>query len=99
MTALAYAIKKKNIDIVKYLLNKGANVNAKSNEEGFTPLMTATVLGSAEIVKLLLATKHIDINAKDKDGLTAMMYAKKTGYFEIASLLKRTGAKDGDLDH
>jgi len=46
-----------------------------------------------DIVKLLIEN-GADVNVKDKDGMTALMYASEEGYTEIVSLLKNAGAKE-----
>jgi ankyrin repeat protein len=55
-TALSVAVNKKNIAIVKYLLDRGAEVGIKSDQIGLTPLEDAATEDStkAEIFKMLL---------------------------------------------
>ena len=50
---LITAARKSNVEAVKTLLAKGADVNAKT-EYGATPLFFACDRGNAEVVKLLL---------------------------------------------
>jgi ankyrin repeat protein len=76
-------------DIVKALLDKGADANYA--KDGWTCLMYAAAQGKTEIVKLLLA-KGVDVN-KVKDGNSALSLASSRGYDEIARLLKAAGAK------
>jgi len=61
------------LKIVKILLAKGANVNAKSLNNR-TALIIASTLGHTGIVKLLLA-KGADFNVKDEEGKTALIWA------------------------
>jgi ankyrin repeat protein len=79
-----------NVDTIKPLLEKGADVNAKDND-GWTPLQFAAKRGSLEIVRLLLEN-GADAKAKSNDGGTALMSAAKRGYMEIAELLVAKGA-------
>ena len=83
-------------DLVKELLDRGANVNAKS-KEGQTALMLAADFGHLDILRQLL-TKGADHKVKDQDDWTALQYAtmradgtaneKKKTYEEIVRILK-----------
>jgi ankyrin repeat protein len=44
---------KGNFEVVKFLVEKGANVNCKS-QGGSTPLMMASFIGSSQMVKYLI---------------------------------------------
>ena len=68
-----------DIDIVKLLVAKGANTNAK-NLYGQTPLHCAVVRGHKNIIKLLLA-KGADINCRDNAGRTPLHYASGAGSY------------------
>lgn len=58
------------IYIVKYLISKGADVNARDSNNG-TPLMIASNLGHLDILRCLIAN-GADINAKNNQNKTAM---------------------------
>lgn len=51
-TALHYAVTNGNVELVKYLIKHGANVN-KSTGEGSSPLFLAKLGGFVDIVKIL----------------------------------------------
>ena len=55
--------------------------------------MAASHEGHIDIVKLLL-DKGADVNAKSKDGDTALKAASVKGHTEIVELLKAHGAKE-----
>mgnify|MGYP001619993551 CR=1 FL=1 len=84
-TALHRAVSHGNGDllaIVKSLLAANANVNAR-DELGMTPLHYATHFGySTDAVKLLIATKGININAKNDDDATALHLGAKNGFYD-----------------
>lgn len=91
MTALSLAsIEYGNLEMIKYLLEKGADINVK-NEDGSTALMTASMYGNLEIIKYLIEN-GADINAKDNDGSTALIYASKWGNLETVEYLVKNGA-------
>src|SRR5437867_12012443 len=53
-TALLYAAQKGNPEVVKILLDHGADVNAKETLSGMTPVMFAAFKGHTTIVRMLL---------------------------------------------
>ncbi|AVL94163.1 putative ankyrin repeat protein [Megavirus vitis] len=65
-------------DIIRILIDYGANVNFKDNMFNVTPLMlacnVASKSGNNEIIKLLLE-RGAQINVQDKNGNTALMHA------------------------
>ena len=64
----------KNPEIIKILINAGADVNAKANE-GITALLGAASFSKdPEIIKTLV-NAGADVNAKTNDGMTALMAA------------------------
>ena len=86
-TPLMVASKNGHTKIVKLLLEKGADVNAK-----MTALMLAAANGHTEIIKLLLE-KGADVNAKNKYGSTALMFAAANGRTEIVQILLEKGGR------
>ena len=62
--------------IVKLLLETpGIDVNKKTALKDWTALHTATLRGNIEAVRLLLATKFVNVNSKDGKGFTALHMA------------------------
>ena len=85
-TALLGATYQNNYDVIKLLLDDGANPNiSDANKE--TPLIMASKSDNAKVIKLLLEA-GADKNIKDKLGNTAANYAKITRNEEIIQLLK-----------
>ncbi|HSC25016.1 MAG TPA: ankyrin repeat domain-containing protein [Candidatus Babeliales bacterium] len=83
-TALMYA---QNESMISLLLNHGANINIRNNIQA-TPLILFVCYNNEKIVTLLLNEKAA-INMQDKDGNTALMYAKNES---MISLLLNHGA-------
>jgi hypothetical protein len=92
--SLMSAVKDGDVTNVMYLLDNGADVNAKT-KSGVTALITAAAKSHTEIVKLLL-DNGADVNAKDKEGRTALMWAGD--HTEIVKLFKQHSAKARELE-
>jgi len=75
---------------VRYLLDEGADVNARE-QLGDTALTEATYYGRFDVVKELLF-RGADVNAIGDEG-TALDIATNKKYSDIADLLKHHGAK------
>ena len=73
--ALLEAARQADRDRAEYLLKHGANINVKETKSGKTPLMLAGQAGDTEVAKLLL-TGGSDVNARDNEGRTALMYPR-----------------------
>jgi len=58
---------------VRSLLDKGANVNAKTSEGG-TALIVAAVMRHADVMRVLL-DRGADVNARSNGGHTALLLA------------------------
>eukprot|EP00899_Mesostigma_viride_P016556 jgi/Mesvir1/24901/Mv22121-RA.3 len=84
-TALHDACRKGCMDVVKYLVAAGANMEAR-NENGSTPLSLACTSGHLETV-LHLITNGADVNAKDKDGNTPLHLASQCGHLPVVEML------------
>lgn len=89
-TPLLMALSKNNLDIVRILIERNANVNG-TNFAGFTPLMRAAEQGHAAVVAELLG-RNARTSARTKDGATALHLAAGAGHTEIVRLLLDSGA-------
>lgn len=90
-TPLAYAATNGKTEVVRYLLDIGANPNALS-PNGTTALMMAVRGGHIETVDLLLA-KGADVNLRNQNGATALAWATRGGFDTIEKSLVKRGAK------
>jgi ankyrin repeat protein len=85
-TPLIYSAFEGYADMVRYLLMRGANVNAQS-ETGMSALMVASRNNHIAIVRILLE-KKADLGLINQQRQTALNMAEAAGNFEIARLLK-----------
>jgi quinoprotein dehydrogenase-associated probable ABC transporter substrate-binding protein len=67
------AIDANDLARVKFLVAKGANVNARDSQ-GYTPLTSAARQRYTDIIKLLLESKA-NVNARDADNMTPLLEA------------------------
>jgi len=84
------AIKRGDIQRVRDLLDRGADVDARDSH-GQTALMLAAHAGHREIVEVLIA-RRANLNATAKYGLSALMLALVAGHTQVAGLLVGAGA-------
>ena len=89
--SLLEAIRKGDLNIVKFCLQNGANINLKDMEANETPLHFAACYSKLEIVKILLQN-GADINAKDSHGDSPLHKAVLLIGLEITKFLLQNGA-------
>jgi len=92
-TPLHYAIENGCADVVRFLLQAGANVNIVTAQEGHTPLHYAVFKGDIGMVELLLA-HGAKVNVKDSLGDSPLTIATGKHRDDIADLLRQHGAKE-----
>ena len=102
-TPLHIAVLADQTEVVKLLVENGANLNAKAKDEhGGTPLHWAAFFGRAEIAKGLIEG-DADVNAKDDNGFTPLdatqndPESEKEAKLEIAELLREKGGRSGNV--
>lgn len=79
-----------NPEIIRSLIENGADVNAKTKRE-WTPLMFAASSGNAAIAKLLISHKA-ELEEAETHGMTALHLAAVGMHPEICRLLAESGA-------
>ncbi|KAL9613567.1 MAG: hypothetical protein Q9167_001900 [Letrouitia subvulpina] len=94
--ALAVASHCGNVEVVRLLLQHGAEIN---NHDGssMTPLHLAAVRGHGGVVKLLLQ-EHASVDEKGPEDATPLRIAADRGYVEVAELLLQNRAKVNSRD-
>lgn len=91
-TALMLSARNSKMDVLKYLLDKNANVNIR-DELGYLPLHWATQNGHLDTVKLLIDNDLCDVNSTGSPaGATALGIAAMEGKLDIAKYLIEKGA-------
>ena len=85
-TVLLFASKNGRLEVVKFLISKGAEIEAKSKNLHKTPLHHAAGSGYIDIVKFL-HKKGADINAKDYAGKTPLDLAVERKSVSVANYL------------
>ena len=89
-TPLMYAAGKGRFDVVKYLINHGADIS-KTNDFKLSALHYASEYGHLKVVELLLS-KGAGIDVENKWCCTPLMLATKWGYSDISFHLINHGA-------
>jgi ankyrin repeat protein len=84
-TPLSWAAKRGHEAVVRLLVKKGTDIDAKDNE-GQTALLWAAKRGYEGIVKFLIEN-GADATAKSTNGQTALSCAMKVGHTAVAQLL------------
>ena len=78
-------------DMVQWLLEKGADIDAISRDRGYSAVMDAVWKSNKEIVELLV-NKGANLNFVSRDGQTALILATGSGNFDICRILAENGA-------
>lgn len=98
MSPLDWAAIYNNISLIRALIKNGMSPNT-TNQNRTTPLMRAAGLGNNQAIKILLE-KGADIQAKDKNGNTALTWAVLEHDFpKTIKLLLQHGAKVDEKNH
>ena len=89
-TALIYACEEGLVDVVKYLVQKNARINAIDDNE-MTALMWACIKGSLDVVECLIQ-QNAKVDVMDRNGMTALTHAYEGGSLHIMKYLLKKGA-------
>ena len=98
-TPLHMAVVSDQLEIARFLIEKGANINAPAKDEyGGTPLHWAAVLGRVEMARQLIDA-GANVNATDKNGYTPLdataldQFSERKSRLVIAELLRESGGE------
>ena len=78
---------KGNLEIVKFLVKLGANVETENNYRR-RPLSIAAMNGRLDVVKYFVEECYAYVNARDKNEYAAIHNARKLGQFDVVEYLK-----------
>ena len=92
LTPLMFAASAGSVDMIRFLVKRGAKVNHASKESGQTALFSAIYSGKPEAVQALVDLKA-DVNGKMSDGTTPLKAAMKGDQDDVVKILKAAGAK------
>lgn len=88
---LCAATRADNVGYVKWLMEKGANVNIISKDRGYSPVMDAVWKKNLEMVKLFI-NEGADLNVMSSDGQPILVLAVGNGSAKIVEELLHAGA-------
>jgi len=92
LTPLMFAASAGNVDMIRFLVKRGAKVNHGVKEGAQTALLSAIYGAHADAVQALVELKA-DVNAKTKDGDTPLKAAMKGDQDDVVKILQAAGAK------
>jgi len=77
-------------DVADILASMTGNIDVnRLDDNGWSPLITATINGHEGIVALLLKQKGLDVSQRDTMGFTASMYAHQLGHLNIKKMFTK----------
>ncbi|KAK3584492.1 hypothetical protein CHS0354_006024 [Potamilus streckersoni] len=95
LTCLHLAVRSRNLNLLQFLLEKNADVNAKELKTGITVLHRAAESGNVDVLKFLFTCSDVDVNAVTYDSRTALELARGNGFANVFTdiLYKGTNEK------
>jgi len=94
LTPLHHAIKEGHMELARFLIDHGADLEAKERKWDYTPLLYAVQFGNTEIVEVLV-NKGVDVNytpKMDYSPLINVIWGKDECRYNMAKLLVDHGA-------
>jgi ankyrin repeat protein len=89
-TPLYWAAENGHVDILHLLVENGANLEAQ-DDDGGRALHFVAYNGNLPFIQELISRYHVDINARDSYGRTALRRARSYGHTEIITFLQANG--------
>ncbi|KAK3584494.1 hypothetical protein CHS0354_006025 [Potamilus streckersoni] len=83
VTCVHLAALNDHLDVLRILLEKGANVNARESKSGRTVLHFAAETGNVRLLDLLFLCSDVDVNVETYAGTSALELARGHGYVDV----------------
>lgn len=97
-TALHFAAKGSNCEIIKFILDQKVEFNVK-DINGQSPLHVAAEYGQTDIVRFFLSKKISSIDVVDNYGETPLHIAAQRGHRELVEILLKNNCKINIFNH
>jgi len=94
-TALMYAAETGQMEVVKYLVSNGADVNARSKGIGRGTALIYAASSNRLVVMEYLIERGAEVNAMTQARETALFWAAANGHTEAIKILLKNGADAG----
>lgn len=95
-TALIPACERGHVDVVKELLKTEIDIDHVNNL-GWTALLEAIILSDGgpkhQTIVRLLVSAGANVNLSDKEGVTPLGHARRSGFREIVGILESSGSR------
>jgi ankyrin repeat protein len=88
-----------NLDSVRDLLRRGANVNFRDIDTGSTALSAASYKGYIHVVRALLEREGVEVNSQNNDGHTALIRASWIGCVDVVGALLEHDGVDVNIQN
>lgn len=84
---LTMACIKGQLEIAKYLVEVGADINASSGTKKVTALIASVICDQKSVVEWLMTHDELNYNLQDKSRMTALMHSVKQNKLLLTGLL------------
>ena len=86
-----------HVDILHLLVENGADLEAQNND-GRRALHDAAIHGNLPFIQQLISRYHVDINARENNGETALRWARARNHSTVITFLQSNGGIDDGME-
>ena len=87
MNSIMIAAENGHVSVLEYFISLPDKVNINAQDRKGTALHYACFQGFEEAVRILISSPQLDVNIGDKNGITPLMLACKSGHEAVVSML------------